>query len=128
MELVSFDVKSLFTNVKKKTSIPYAIQYGTFHSKRVTFISDPYFLSRNLKFYRLTIRKIIKSYEYFRPIGTVSFSTRKRRGFSCLIYIEGFTDKITRNILKMNSGIKCGYKIPNKTSKIFTNTKSFFFV
>jgi hypothetical protein len=70
------------------------------------------------------IRKIIKSYEYFRPIETVSSSTRDGRGFSCLTYIEGFTDEMTKKISGMNSEIRYGYKIPNKTSKLFTNTKS----
>jgi hypothetical protein len=31
---------------------------------------------------------------------------------------------MTKKISRMNSGIKCRYRIPNKTSKIFTNTKS----
>jgi hypothetical protein len=115
---------------------PFHMRYNTALSfaKRVKILSDPYFLRSNADVIRKIlsannytvemIRKIIKSYEYFRPIETVSSSTRDGRCFSCLTYIEGFTDRTTKKISGMNLEIRYGYKIPNKTSKLFTNTKS----
>jgi Reverse transcriptase (RNA-dependent DNA polymerase) len=115
---------------------PFHMRYNTAISfaRRVKILSDPCFLRSNADMIQKillannypvkTIRKVIKSYRYFQPTVDGSSSMKGDNKFSCLTYIEGLTDKLTKKISVMNSEIKYGYRISNKTSKLFTNTES----
>jgi predicted GIY-YIG superfamily endonuclease len=121
---------------------PYQMKYNTALSfaKRVKSLSSPKFFNSNIDIIKNKLRRnnypnkliqtVIKKYKFYKPYNDIQNSeTNKSKGnndkkYSGITFIPKFTERLTKNLNKVEDKINFGFKPFNTNSKLFSKTKT----